>query len=94
MTLNVSDARGAGTALANERELELLNRIILRDRDAFRELYLLYHRRLARFLNRMSLQRETVEEIINDTLWTVWQKCADFRGASRVSKATISIAGD
>lgn len=92
MTLNASDNRGTAAALANDRELELLNRIVLRDRDAFRELYLLYHRRLARFLMRMSLERETVDEIINDTLWTVWQKCAAFRGASRVSTWIVGIA--
>jgi len=77
---------------ANDRELELLRRIVLRDRDAFRELFLMYHRRLARFLMRMSLSHETVEEIINDTLWTVWQKSADFRGASRVSTWIVGIA--
>lgn len=93
MMLNVSDTRGStSAALANERELALLNRIVLRDRDAFRDLYLIYHRRLARFLTRMSLERETIEEIINDTLWTVWQKCADFRGASRVSTWIVGIA--
>lgn len=93
MTLNASDTRNSMSAvLANERELALLNRVVLRDRDAFRDLYLIYHRRLARFLTRMSLQRESIEEIINDTLWTVWQKCADFRGASRVSTWIVGIA--
>ena len=83
---------GAAQLYANDRELELLRRIVLRDRDAFRDLYLMYHRRLARFLMRMSLSHETVEEIINDTLWTVWQKAADFRGASRVSTWIVGIA--
>ena len=41
---------------------------------------------------RMSLGHETVEEIINDTLWTVWQKSPDFRGASRVSTWIVGIA--
>jgi RNA polymerase sigma-70 factor, ECF subfamily len=94
MTLSSPDTRPIGTpiAIANERELELLRRIVAHDRDAFRELYLLYHRRLARFLMRMSLSPESVEEIINDTLWTVWQKAADFRGASRVSTWIVGIA--
>jgi RNA polymerase sigma-70 factor, ECF subfamily len=83
---------GAAPVYANERELELLRRIVLRDRDAFRDLYLMYHRRLARFLMRMSLSHETVEEIINDTLWTVWQKSPEFRGASRVSTWIVGIA--
>lgn len=83
---------GNGQGYANDRELELLRRIVLRDRDAFRDLYLMYHRRLARFLMRMSLSHETVEEVINDTLWTVWQKSPDFRGASRVSTWIVGIA--
>lgn len=77
---------------SNERELDLMRRIVLRDRDAFRDLYLIYHRRVARFLMRMTSRHELVEEIINDTLWTVWQKAADFRGASRVSTWIVGIA--
>lgn len=86
------EARATGAAGANERERELLQRIVSQDRDAFRELYLLYHRRLARFLMRMSLSHENVEEIINDTLWTVWQRSAEFRGESRVSTWIVGIA--
>jgi len=93
MTPSSPDTRSIGAAAAaNERELELLCRVVLRDRDAFRELYLSYHRRLARFLMRMSLGHETVEEIINDTLWTVWQKSPEFRGESRVSTWIVGIA--
>lgn len=76
----------------NERELELLRLVVARDRAAFKELYLIYHRRLARFLMRMTSHHELIEEIINDTLWTVWQKAANFRGASRVSTWIVGIA--
>ena len=41
---------------------------------------------------RMTSRHEVVEEVINDTLWTVWQKAADFRGASRVSTWIVGIA--
>jgi len=77
---------------SNERELELLRLIVLQDRAAFKELYLIYHRRLARFLMRVTQQHELIEEVINDTLWTVWQKAASFRGASRVSTWIVGIA--
>jgi len=77
---------------SNERELELLRLIVLQDRVAFKELYLIYHRRLARFLMRITQQHELIEEVINDTLWTVWQKAASFRGASRVSTWIVGIA--
>ncbi len=79
-------------ASGNERELELLRLVVGRDRAAFKELYLIYHRRLARFLMRMTSHHELIEEIINDTLWTVWLKAGDFRGASRVSTWIVGIA--
>jgi RNA polymerase sigma-70 factor (ECF subfamily) len=82
----------AGTGSSNERELELLRLVVLHDRAAFKELYLIYHRRLARFLMRITPQHELIEEVINDTLWTVWQKAASFRGASRVSTWIVGIA--
>jgi RNA polymerase sigma-70 factor, ECF subfamily len=82
----------SGAGCSNERELELLRAIVQHDRAAFRELFLIYHRRLARFLLRVTSQHELIEEIINDTLWTVWQKAGDFRGASRVSTWIVGIA--
>jgi RNA polymerase sigma-70 factor (ECF subfamily) len=51
-----------------------------------------YHRRLARFLMRLTHRREDAEEIINDTLWIVWQRAADFRDASQVSTWIMGIA--
>jgi RNA polymerase sigma-70 factor (ECF subfamily) len=85
-----SQTSNAGSS--NERELELLRLIVLQDRTAFKELYLIYHRRLARFLMRVTSQHELIEEVINDTMWTVWQKAASFRGASRVSTWIVGIA--
>jgi RNA polymerase sigma-70 factor, ECF subfamily len=85
-----SSSTGAGCS--NERELELLRAIARHDRVAFRELFLIYHRRLARFLMRVTSHHDLIEEIINDTLWTVWQKAGDFRGASRVSTWIVGIA--
>ena len=41
---------------------------------------------------RLTHRREDAEEIINDTLWIVWQRAADFRGASQVSTWIMGIA--
>ena len=82
---------GAGPA-ANELERELLRRISAGDRDAFRDLYLRYHRRLARFLTRLLHRYADAEETINDTLWIVWQRAGEFRNASRVSTWIMGIA--
>ena len=80
------------SALDDAGERELLQRTAARDRDAFKTLYLAYHRRLARFLVRMTRQYDVAEEIINDTLWVVWQRAGDFRGSSRVSTWIMGIA--
>jgi RNA polymerase sigma-70 factor (ECF subfamily) len=77
---------------ANERERELIFRVAGGDRDAFRDLYVHYHRRLARFLTRLTRRQEDAEEIINDTLWIVWQRAAEFRDASQVSTWIMGIA--
>jgi RNA polymerase sigma-70 factor (ECF subfamily) len=86
------DSRPASGASAEERERALLARIAGRDSAAMKELYLLYHRRLARFLMRLTTRYELAEEIINDTFWVVWQHAGDFRGASRVSTWIMGIA--
>lgn len=82
-------------AMPSGRELsdrQLLERVAAQDGEAFRELYIAYHRRLARFLMRLTRRYELAEEVINDTLWVVWRRAADFRGESRVSTWIMGIA--
>ena len=76
----------------DDNDRRLLERVATGDREAFRELYIAYHRRLARFLTRLTRHYEIAEEIINDTLWVVWRKAGDFRGDSRVSTWIMGIA--
>jgi RNA polymerase sigma-70 factor, ECF subfamily len=74
-------------------ERELLERIARsQDQAAFRTLYGNYYQRLSRLLARMSVRREDIEEVINDTFWVVWTKAGDFRGASQLSTWIIGIA--
>lgn len=75
-----------------ERDSALLAAIAAGDRHALEELYLSYHRRLARFLSRFTPRYENVEEIINDTFMVVWQNAKEFRNASQVSTWIIGIA--
>lgn len=77
---------------ADDREQGLIACVARRDRKAFEELYLLYHRRLARFLMRLAPRYEIAEEVINDTFWIVWRKAGNFRGDSRVSTWIMGIA--
>src|ERR1700685_4359059 len=77
---------------AKEHDTELLAAVAAGSRRALEELYLGYHRRLARFLSRITPRYENVEEIINDTFMIVWQSAKDFRFASQVSTWIIGIA--
>jgi RNA polymerase sigma-70 factor, ECF subfamily len=81
--------RGA-TAVAHEAHL--IARIAEGDRKAFEELYNLYHRRMARFLARLTRRYDLAEEVINDTFWVVWRKAGDFRGDSQPSTWILGIA--
>ena len=81
--------RGAGSGA---REAQLIARIADGDRKALEELYTLYHRRMARFLTRLTHRYELSEEIINDTFWVVWRKAGEFRGDSQPSTWIFGIA--
>jgi RNA polymerase sigma-70 factor (ECF subfamily) len=83
-----SSYRGGSAA----REVELIARIANGDRKAFEELYGLYHRRLARFLTRLTKRYDVAEEVINDTFYIVWRKAGDFRGDSQPSTWILGIA--
>jgi RNA polymerase sigma-70 factor (ECF subfamily) len=52
----------------------------------------LYGARLSRFLRRLTWRQELLEEIINDTMFVVWQQAGRFRFESRVSSWVIGIA--
>jgi len=80
------------TVMGKERDTELLVAVAAGNRRALEELYLGYHRRLARFLSRITPRYENVEEVINDTFMIVWQSAKDFRYASQVSTWIIGIA--
>lgn len=83
---------GRGLERDDGQDRRLLQRIVARDQAALEVLYIRYHRRLARFLTRLTIRYELAEEVINDTLWLVWQQAGDFRGASRVSTWIMGIA--
>src|ERR1700733_11649517 len=84
--------RSAGAVAGGVRDRALLVRIAAAERAALKELYLLYHGRLARFLTRVTSRYDLAEEIINDTLWVVWRRAGEFRGASNVSTWIMGIA--
>ena len=80
------------SASGSAHETALIARIAEGDRKAFEELYYLYHRRLARFLTRLTRRYDIAEEVVNDTFWVVWRKAKSFRGDSQPSTWILGIA--
>ncbi len=81
---------GAGCSANDDRVL--LARIVARDREAFERLYRTTYARLSSFLSRTLRSPQTVEEVLNDTMFIVWDKAHTFAGNSRVSTWIFGIA--
>jgi RNA polymerase sigma-70 factor (ECF subfamily) len=75
-----------------EPEVALVTRIAAGDQQAFAEFYALYRRRLARFLGRVIASSDTVDELINDVMYVVWQDAGRFERRSKVSTWVLAIA--
>lgn len=73
-------------------ELTLLMAVAHGDEQAFKRLYLIYHRRLGAFLMRITGRLDLTEELINDIMFVVWKKAGSFRQESRVSTWIMGIA--
>jgi RNA polymerase sigma-70 factor (ECF subfamily) len=86
----IRSARRAGDD--DEADAALVRRVAGGERASLEALYRGYHRRLTRFMARMTRRPDVIEEAINDTFWIVWQKADQFRGDSRVSTWIVGIA--
>ncbi|CAB3725430.1 RNA polymerase sigma factor [Paraburkholderia rhynchosiae] len=75
-----------------DHDRPFLERVAAGDASALAHLYRVYHRRLARFLTRLTWKSEVIDEIINDTFLVVWKRAGDFRGEASVSTWIIGIA--
>jgi RNA polymerase sigma-70 factor (ECF subfamily) len=86
----VHSARPAGDADASEAEL--VRQIAGGDRESLALLYRRYHRRLVRFLSRVTRRADVIDEAVNDVFWVVWQHADRYRGEARVSTWIMGIA--
>jgi RNA polymerase sigma-70 factor, ECF subfamily len=78
---------------ANEKELLLIKLIAGGDREAFREFYSGYERRLFSYLMKMlGNERELAEDLLIDIMLAVWQEAGKFGGRSKVSTWIFGIA--
>ncbi len=75
-----------------DSEAALVGRVAAGDQQAFAEFYVLYRRRLARFLGRFLASADTIDELINDVMFVVWRESGRFEARSRVSTWVFGIA--
>lgn len=76
----------------DELESVLIQRIGDGDRDAFKEFYGLYHRRVFAYLTKLLSEQQTVEEVFNDVMFEVWRQAKTFRRESKVATWVFGIA--
>ncbi len=85
-------AAGLGASRDDAGDLALGARVGAQDRAAMHELFVRYHRRVKRFLARLTARQDLADEIVNDTMLVVWRRAGSFRGESRVSTWIMGIA--
>jgi RNA polymerase sigma factor (sigma-70 family) len=70
----------------------LIIRICNADESALELLYHSYYQRLFRFIGRVTWQEDLIEEIINDVMYTVWEKAATYNHQCQLSTWIFGIA--
>ena len=77
---------------SNEEAAALILRICDADENALELLYHSFYKRLFRFIGRMTWREELIEEVINDVMYTVWEKAASYNHQCQVSTWIFGIA--
>lgn len=95
------DQSSAGAALMPSGRTEgsmslsdgmLLQRIAVKDRQAFEVLYKRHYHRLLHFVRRKVRSEGMAEEVVSDTMFVLWQNAGSFQGASSVLTWLFGIA--
>ena len=76
----------------NHRDTRLINRICSGDENALEQLYHNYYPRLFRFIARTTWRKDLNEEVINDVMYTVWEKAATYNHQCKLSTWIFGIA--
>jgi len=85
-------AAAAGGLHDDAEDRRLVACVCARELAAFEALYRRYHPRLSRFLHRMLRPEHLIDEVLNDTLYVVWNQAERFNGTSKVSTWIFAIA--
>lgn len=80
------------TRAVDETDAVLIDRIAKEDRSAFELLYRRHYTKVYHFVFRMVKQKETAEEVVDDTFFAVWRGAGAFAARSAVSTWLLGIA--
>ncbi len=75
-----------------EADAALIAAVATGDIAAFERLHKRYHRRVFGFALRLTGRFDLAEEVVNDTMMTVWRKASGFEGRSKVSTWILGVA--
>lgn len=75
-----------------EHDVAIINRICNTDQNALEVLYHEYYPRLFRFIGRIVWCEALIDEIINDVMYTVWEKAETYNHQCRLSTWIFGIA--
>ena len=67
-----------------ERDLDLIQRIVEEDESALRALYAAYGQRMYAYALRLTDHPQVAEDVVQDALVAVWQSAVRFRSEGRV----------
>jgi RNA polymerase sigma-70 factor (ECF subfamily) len=73
-------------------DTDLINRVSQGDQNAFKQLYYDYNPRLVQFIHRTTWCKDLNEEIINDVMYTVWEKADSYNHQCQLSTWIFGIA--
>ncbi|MEN9728288.1 MAG: polymerase sigma-E factor protein [Pseudomonadota bacterium] len=88
----VPEQSPVGQSAEDALDARALQAVIAGSRSDFDHMYRRYYPRLMDFLVRVVTQRDLAEEIVNDTMYTVWTSGSAFAGRSKVSTWIFGIA--
>jgi RNA polymerase sigma factor (sigma-70 family) len=87
-----ADAACQAPSTGADDDFTLIRRVAMRDRQAFEVLYHRYARRLYSYLSKFLRQPDSVEEVLDDVMFVVWQNAERFDHTSRLSTWIFGIA--
>ncbi len=71
--------------LASESDMALIQAITRKDKEALKQLFETYHKRIFRFAFKFTNDADTAKDVTSDVFITIWEKADSFKGNSPLS---------